>query len=89
MSPQELWFSVAGVFYFVALLPSCLDKRTEMSRASTFTTTVLMGGSAAAYATLDMLGPAAMMALGAGQWWFLFLRRPTRSPDGLREVHHD
>jgi hypothetical protein len=89
MSPQELWFSVAGVFYFFALLPSCMDERTEMSRTSTFTTAVLMAGSAAAYSTLDMLGPAAMMALGAGQWGFLFLRRPVRPFNGIREVHPD
>ena len=79
MSPQELWFTIAGVFYFIALLPSCVDRRTEMSRLSTCTTTILMTGSALAYATLEMYGPAAMMLLGAAQWTFLFLRRPIRS----------
>ena len=75
---QDWWFALSGVLYTVVLVPSCLDPKTEVPRASSLSTAIVMGISAFVYGTLEMYAAASMIALGAIPWLFLFIWRPTR-----------
>lgn len=76
---QDLYFSIAGVVYFLFLVPAMMDARTEFSRVTSSVYSGIMFCSGLVYLTLCMPGACAMMWLGSAQWAFMAIMRGPRS----------
>jgi hypothetical protein len=72
---QDVWFSVAGLAYTVALIPTMLDTSAKMDPRATVPTGLILTGSALVYATMGMGLSSASCALGACAYSFLALFR--------------
>ncbi len=82
---QDLYFTVSGLFYSLVLIPSMLDRKTEVSRKSSVPTAIILGVSAIVWMTMGMHASAAMSAFAVLPWAFLAWRRPIRSSVGERD----
>lgn len=73
------WILAAGNAVFVlALVPSILNRQTEMLRITSLTTAGILAVFCATHVTMEMPLASAMNAAGALAWAFLAWRRPIR-----------
>ncbi len=77
---QDWYFTLSGLFYSLVLIPSMLDRKTEVSRKSSVPTAIILGVSAIVWMTMGMHASASMSAFAVLPWAFLAWRRPIR-PD--------
>ena len=76
---QDYFFGVAGALYTLVLLPTCLNRKSEVPRSSSVMTASTLAVSGVVYATLGMWWAASTCWADAAAWGFLFLFRPIRS----------
>lgn len=79
MTWQDGYFAFSGAVYTVVLIPSLLNRKTEVPRRSSVPTAIMMSLSAYAYASLDMMAAATLSAIGAVPWFLIAWLRPIRS----------
>jgi hypothetical protein len=73
------WILAAGNAVFVAvLIPSLLNRSTEMPRSTSITTSLILGTFAVTHVTMAMPWAAAMNAAGFAAWMALAILRPIR-----------
>lgn len=66
--------------FLLGLLPSLLDKRTQIPRTTSIPTALAALTQAVLFATLSLWWTAAGTAVIALGWGFLVVARPVRSP---------
>ncbi len=75
---QDLFFAISGVGYTVAMVPSCLNSKTEVPWKTSALTLVLMLGGGLTYNSLGMYLAGSSQFLGAIPWAFIIFRRRIR-----------
>ena len=75
---QDIYFALSGAFFGAVLIPSCMDRKTEVPRTSSVPTASLLVVNAAVWASMGMWWAAGLSSVVAGVWGFLALRRPIR-----------
>lgn len=75
---QDWYFALSGAVYSVVLIPSCLNRSTEVPRRSSIPTAVMLVFSTLVWATLGMWWSAGLSAVAVLPWAFLAWRRPIR-----------
>ena len=87
---QDWYFATAGFAYSAVLIPSILNRKTEIPRWSSVATALTVGCSGAVYATLGFWWAAASCLYGTLTWGFLAWRRSIRvEPTGWRMLLSD
>lgn len=72
---QDIYFSFAGMVYFVFLFPAMLDTKTEISRMTSSCYSAIMFCSGGVYLSMGLTGACVMMWVGSAQWAFLAWKR--------------
>lgn len=75
---QDWFFALTGAVYGAVLIPSCLDKGTEIPRWSSVPTTLFVGLSTIVWTTMGMWWAAGTSLMCLGSWAFLAICRPIR-----------
>ncbi|HUR68326.1 MAG TPA: hypothetical protein VM370_03705 [Candidatus Thermoplasmatota archaeon] len=78
MSWQDIVLAVTAVVFFLALLPSNLDARTQISRRTSVPTAAAVWVQAATFATLGLAFSAAATFAIAIAWTHIAVWRGTR-----------
>ncbi|QQG39585.1 MAG: hypothetical protein HYS81_04370 [Candidatus Aenigmatarchaeota archaeon] len=75
---QDAAFTIGQLIFMISLLPTVMDRKSQVPRQTSVTTTAIMLGFAVTYVSLNLYFAAALSCLLAIMWGVVAWKRPVK-----------